>query len=834
MTQPQVSLSRGPALALAQGTEFDLIVVGGGITGAATARDAALRGLSVLLLEKDDFGSGTSSRSSKLIHGGLRYLETYQFRLVAESLRERERALQLAPHLATVSPFLYLVYDGYPNPMALVNLGLTFYDIASGRWSLRRHRMLSAAEVLEREPRLNPDGLKGAGLYYDVLTDDARYTLDNVKSAAEQGAVVLNHVAVTGLLREGAGVTGVTASDRLTGAELGFRGKAVVNATGPWSGRLVEQEYGAPGPAPRPSKGVHLVFSKDDFPLNTPVFLRSPDDGRVVWPTPSLEADRVYVGTTDTEFTGDPDDVVPTEQDIAYLLNVANHTIPDAKLDESHILGSWAGLRPLIAPAPGTMVGNASREHKVSTGPGGMITISGGKLTSNRVMAKHVVDEALRVLGRPAGRYLADRVPISGGGRGQLAGAEAVLSASDAPAELAAQWLRRYGGNAEKVLARWVCRPDERSVIGPRLLTTAELRYCVEEEGCCSLEDLLVRRTSAFFWDADGGLREVDAVGSALAGLLDWDAAELARQIAGYAELVQRHRPGYRLPERSNPAEPVVHTAGAPVPRAFDAYLFDLDGTIYLGDHLLPGVTELMSAISRTGRKRVFITNNSTRSRAEYAARLQSLGLDATAAEVVTSGTLTAAWIRTHLPEAVAFVLGEAPLLEEFAAAGVRFSEDPSEITLVVASYDRGFDYRKLQLAFDALRGRPEVGFIATHPDPYCPFPGGRGEPDAAAVIAAIEACTGRSCQQVIGKPSPAAVTTALELLGTGVEATIMVGDRLRTDVAMGRAAGTATALVLGGDTSLEQVRAAAPHALPDYVLESLEALVPALGRAVP
>ncbi|MFV0406233.1 MAG: FAD-dependent oxidoreductase [Propioniciclava sp.] len=828
-----------PNLADVAATEFDLIVIGGGITGAATARDAALRGLSVLVLDKGDFASGTSSRSSKLIHGGLRYLETFQFRLVAESLRERERALRLAPHLTSVSPFLYLSYDGYPQSLPLVNLGLTFYDAASGQWAARRHRMLSPEQVLEREPHLNPEGLRGAGLFYDVLTDDARYTLGHVQGAAEQGAVVVNHVTVTGIVRSAGRVVGVTARDDLTDASAEIGARIVVNATGPWSGQLQAQEYGADSPVLRPSKGVHLVFSKADFPLNTPVFLRSPDDGRMVWPTPALEPDRVYVGTTDTEFRGNPDEVVPEEQDIRYLLNVANHTIPDAKLDDSHVIGSWAGLRPLIPPAPGTTTGDTSREHKVSTGPGGMITIAGGKLTSNRVMAKHAVDEVFRALGRRSSPYLADRVPIAGGGRGQLAAAASALRAADVPADLAALWLRRHGGRATQVLQRWLDHPAERAVVGPRSLTAAEIRFCVEAESCVTLEDLLVRRTSAFFWDPDGGLGQVAAVSAVLAELLGWDHTEQTRQITGYADLVRRHRPGYRMPDAvarllDGSDLPHLSTPATPVPRTFAAYLFDMDGTIYLGDRLLPGVDELITALQAAGRKRAFLTNNSTRTRAEYAAKLTALGIEASPAEVVTSGTLTAQWLRTHQPDAVAFVIGEPPLVAEFVAAGIALSEDPADITVVVASYDRGFDYRKLQIAFDALRGRPHVGFLATHPDPYCPFPGGRGEPDAAAVIGAIEACSGRVCERVIGKPSPEAATTTLALLGVSATDAIMVGDRWRTDIAMGRAAGMATALVLGGDTSQAELARLDPAQLPDYVLGRIDALAPALRGETP
>ncbi|MDR0416387.1 MAG: HAD-IIA family hydrolase, partial [Propionibacteriaceae bacterium] len=267
-------------------------------------------------------------------------------------------------------------------------------------------------------------------------------------------------------------------------------------------------------------------------------------------------------------------------------------------------------------------------------------------------------------------------------------------------------------------------------------------------------------------------------------------------------------------------APPAVAKA---VAETFDAYLFDMDGTVYLGSGALPGAVELMRAIDQAGRRRAFVTNNPTRTRAEYAAKLAGLGIPATPEDVVTSATLTAAWILAHRPDAVCFPVGEAPLHEELSSRGIRLSEDPAEITLVISSYDRTFAYWKLQVAFDALRNRPECGFIATHPDFYCPFPGGRGEPDAAAITAAIEACTRRTCELVVGKPSPTMLTTALELLGgVAPERAVMVGDRLRTDIAMGIAAGARTALVLTGDTALGELGDWPPEAWPDYVLESV------------
>lgn len=523
---------------------FDVVVIGGGITGAASARDAALRGLSVLLVEKDDFGSGTSSRSSKLIHGGLRYLQTYQFGLVAESLRERERMLRLAPHLTEVRPFLYLLYDGDPESRSLLNLGLTFYDAASGAWLRRRHRMLSADEVHEREPHLATAGLRGAGLFYDALTDDARLTLATVAGAREAGAQTLNHAAVTGLLVEGGHARGVTITDRTTGATYDVHARQVLNATGPWTDRTLALETGAAHEDRlRPTKGVHIVLRRSDFPLGTAVFLRSPDDNRVVWPIPSLDEDLVYIGTTDTDYAGDPDRVVPDETDIRYLLNVANRAVPTARLTPDHVVGSWAGLRPLIAPPPGTSTGNTPREHVITTGPTGMLTIAGGKLTSNRVMAKHLVDAAVKNLGVRTAPYSAHKVPVAGGAPYDQAAFLAAASLAGVPDEVARSWARRYGSASPRVLARWTEDPEAGVVIGPRGLSRAEIRYCVAEEMCAGLADLLVRRTGIFFWERSGGLDEIEEITAELGSLLGWTADRAQQEVDDYRSFVAAHRP---------------------------------------------------------------------------------------------------------------------------------------------------------------------------------------------------------------------------------------------------------------------------------------------------
>lgn len=523
------------------GRRFDLVVIGGGVTGAATARDAALRGLAVLLVEKDDFAAGTSSRSSKLIHGGLRYLQSYQFGLVAESVREREKALQLAPHLTQVRPFIYLLYDSYPESKWLLNLGLTFYDVASGSPIRRRHRMLSAAQVQQREPHLRTAGLIGGGLYYDVLTDDARFTLDVAKGAANAGATLLNHAAVTGLVLEGGRARGVRIDDQLTGEHCQVRARQVVSCAGPWTDavRALEQ---AGGGHLRPTKGVHIVLRKSDFPLNTAVFLRSPDDNRVVWPTPSLEKDVVYIGTTDTDYTGPVDDVHPEQADIGYLLNVANHTIPGAHLTERHVVGSWAGLRPLVAPPPGVSESNTSREHEITEGPTGMLTISGGKLTTARVMARQLVDRVERAIEHRSS-YRAGRVPLPGADPAQLREVRARAAVAGVPSDLLDRWVGKYGSNAAGILDRYLAADANTEVLGARGLTRAELAYCVAEEMVLTLADLMIRRTSTFFWEADGGLSTVQPVADELERLVPWEPGRKEIEIERYRNLVRQHRP---------------------------------------------------------------------------------------------------------------------------------------------------------------------------------------------------------------------------------------------------------------------------------------------------
>ncbi|MEW1861131.1 glycerol-3-phosphate dehydrogenase/oxidase [Streptomyces sp. NPDC088194] len=528
-------------------TEADLLVIGGGITGASVARDAALRGLSVVLVDRDDFAGGTSSRSSKLIHGGLRYLQTYQFRMVHESVREREVMMRIAPHLADLQPFMYLVYDGYPEGRALLNLGLTFYDAFSRAPLKRWHRMLGRDAVLRREPHLNATGLKGAGLYHDALTDDARLVIDVLESASRAGALLGNHREVTGFLRDGGRIAGAEIVDRLTGEHITVRARTVVNAAGPWVDRVLGLERAPEHPTLRPTKGVHIVLRTEDFPLRTAVFLRSPSDSRVVWPTPAGDGRHVYVGTTDTDFTGSLDEVVGDEEDFTYLLEAANHALPGAHVDSSHIVASWAGLRPLIAPLPGTSNSAASREHSITVGDSGLITAAGGKLTTARLMAAQIVDTAAGHLADRWGQRglppsTTGKVPISGGDPGELADARQALTTAPVAEATRQRWLRRYGGNAA-LLARAATRhAADGEPIGDSVLTPAEIRHAVVHDMAMTVSDVLVRRTGSFFWSADGDAAAVEQVSDALEAAHGYSPHDRARQQADYAHWVARNR----------------------------------------------------------------------------------------------------------------------------------------------------------------------------------------------------------------------------------------------------------------------------------------------------
>ncbi|MCG3211235.1 MAG: Aerobic glycerol-3-phosphate dehydrogenase [Anaerolineae bacterium] len=536
------------------GQTFDLLIIGGGATGTSAARDAALRGLSVALLEKNDFGSGTSSRSTKLFHGGLRYLEKFEFGLVREACRERELMLTLAPHLSHPRPFIYLLYNGYhmmfkwlPATLLMLNAGLTMYDAFSGNPRERHHKILNKQKLLAIEPQLNPHGLKGGGYYYDFLTDDGRFTIETMKGACAAGALAANYTAVKGLVQDNGRIAGVEAVDLLSGQEGVIRARQVINTTGPWTDEIRFMEQGVKDKMLSPTKGVHIVLRKKDFPLNHAVFLQSPRDGRTVWPIPALDSDLVYIGTTDTYYQDSFDHVVATHNDIDYLLEVANFTIPGCNLGYEHIVGTWAGLRPLVKPQGNLAASSVSREHEIFVSPNGLLNIAGGKLTTARVMGYQVVDKAIELLGEnfgvrglPATKTATE--PLSGGDARDIERARQLAPGVNLPDDVKERLLAHYGGNFTKIAGLAGADAAAARSLGGHKLIAAEIRYAVEDEMAMTVTDFFTRRASIFYWTPDGGLDVVADVAAEMGRLHSWTPAQTAQQIAAYRQWVAANR----------------------------------------------------------------------------------------------------------------------------------------------------------------------------------------------------------------------------------------------------------------------------------------------------
>ena len=562
---------------------FDLLVIGGGITGAGVALDAAGRGLRTALVERGDFAAGTSSRSSKLVHGGLRYLQQKEFRLVYEALAERQRLLRLAPHLVKPLPFLIPVFAsgvaGQARARAYargVGTALWLYDATGGARIGRLHKRLSKREALELMPDLDGRKLAAGFLYYDARVDDARLTLTVVKTAASLGAVVANRVEATGLLRAGAGghIEGAVLTDRLTGRPLETRAAAVVNAAGVWADELRALDEGANPHSIRPAKGVHITLPAGRPALDIAAVLSVPGDRRSVFVIPW--GDRIYVGTTDTDYDGPLDDPQCTADDVDYLLGALNAWIT-RPVGRQEVVGTWAGLRPLVGgagpagdrhgpggggggkPRPATKTADLSRRHAVRVAPSGLVTIVGGKLTTYRAMAEDTVDEAVRVIRRqrPA------RVPDSRSGSTPLFGADGYEELTEPgaaerlglPADVVAHLAGRFGGHARAVAAMVRERPElgERLVPGLPYLK-AEAVYAVRYEMALTLEDVLSRRTRALLLDAAASAGAAPAAAGLIGAELGWSDEERARQVAAFLGLVERQR------RAADPAEDAVET----------------------------------------------------------------------------------------------------------------------------------------------------------------------------------------------------------------------------------------------------------------------------------
>ncbi|MDP1889422.1 MAG: glycerol-3-phosphate dehydrogenase/oxidase [Gemmatimonadaceae bacterium] len=533
------ALTRTAQLARLRQRRFDVLVVGGGITGAGIARDAARRGLDVALVERDDFASGTSSRSSRLVHGGVRYLEHGHLRLVFESSHERRVLLRIAPHLVRPLAFTWPVYAGARVPRWKLRAGLLLYDLLALFRNVAPHRGLSAAEIAESEPMLARQSLMGGARYFDAATDDARLTLATLLDAAVSGATVLNHAEVTGLQWEGGRVSGASVTDRLGGHTLDIGASCVVNATGPWTDGVRRMEHPTSVPAVLGSKGVHIAVPAARVGNRGAITLLAPD-GRVMFVLPAGTC--TLIGTTETETTETPDDVRATRGDVEYLLHAANRVFPDAALTPDDVIAAWAGIRPLAAAVARSGDANsASREHLVETGPGGVITVTGGKLTSYRVVARDVVNAVFHALARTSPRIRTDRIPLAGGDVPDLDAELAAARAATGTDDIAAWLVHAYGGAWHQVWARAAADP----ALGARLLTSlpyivAEVVHTVEAEFACTVADVLVRRTHLAFETRDHGLAVAPRVAALMAPLLGWTDRGVELAVDEYRATIER------------------------------------------------------------------------------------------------------------------------------------------------------------------------------------------------------------------------------------------------------------------------------------------------------
>ncbi|MDF2668844.1 MAG: glycerol-3-phosphate dehydrogenase [Paenibacillus sp.] len=534
---------------------LDILVIGGGITGAGIALDAASRGMKPALIEMQDYAAGTSSRSTKLVHGGLRYLKQLEIKIVAEVGKERAIVYENGPHVTTPEWMLLPIYAGGTFGKLSTSFGLRLYDYLAGVKKGERRKMLKVEETLKREPLLVKNGLKGSGYYVEYRTDDARLTIEVMKKAVELGARAVNYAKVEELLYEKSKLIGVVVVDQLSGHSYRILAKKVINATGPWVDTLREKDDSNRGKTLHLTKGVHLVFDQSRFPLKQAVYFDTPDH-RMVFAIP--RAGKTYVGTTDTNYSGDKVNPQLTMLDRSYLLAAVNSMFPTIKLSAEDVESSWTGLRPLIHQE-GKDPSEISRRDEVLVSDSGLISIAGGKLTGYRKMAEAVVNQAVALLEQegspviPASRTM--RLPISGGDLGGSAKLEAFVSSKreeavrlGLSAAEAERLVRRYGTNVADVLERIRKLGAAGSGEQPLLQKSveAELAYSIDHEMTVKPVDFFIRRTGALYFDIDWVNRWKAPVIGWMKERLEW-SDETA---AGYAQELEE-----RLHEATVPAE---------------------------------------------------------------------------------------------------------------------------------------------------------------------------------------------------------------------------------------------------------------------------------------
>jgi glycerol-3-phosphate dehydrogenase len=555
---------RADALARLESDSFDLVVIGGGVTGAGVALDAASRGLRTALVERGDFASGTSSKSSKLVHGGLRYLQQGEVGLVYEALAERQRLLRNAPHLVKLLPFLIPMFGRngvIPAKIArLLGTAMWGYDLTGGFRIGKFHKRVTKAEALEYFPTLPPENLVSGYLYYDAAADDARLVLTLLRTAAySYDAVVANQVSVVGLGHNASG-----RADRVEveadGRRFEIRTRAVVNAAGVWSDEVRALDEGQHPDTIRPAKGVHISVPHRLLGNTIAAVIPVRKDRRSVFVVP--QGDFSYIGTTDTDYDGPLDDPECTPQDVEYLLDAINAACVNTIRTED-IVGTWAGLRPLVKSASSGRTADLSRRHKVGRSRSGVVTITGGKLTTYRRMAADTVDAVVGDMGDVPGEWRKSRtkkLPL----RGAEGYATAVSAARGYPAvspQLAEHLADRYGGEARALMGMVQTDPELAEPLVPGLpYVRAEALFAVRHEMARSVDDVLSRRTRARLYARDDTAEAAGEVAALIAGELDWSAEQADASAARYRELCEHERRAADLP----PVELADALAGGP------------------------------------------------------------------------------------------------------------------------------------------------------------------------------------------------------------------------------------------------------------------------------
>lgn len=541
--------------------EFDVVVVGGGITGVGVALDAASRGLRTALIERDDFASGTSSKSSKLVHGGLRYLQQGEISLVYEALAERQRLLRNAPHLVKPLPFLIPMFGKngiIPAKIArLLGFAMWGYDLTGGIRIGKMHKRLDHDAALAYMPTLRTDRLVSGYLYYDAAADDARLVVTVARTAAlDHGAVIANRVSASGLSKDPSGrIDGVVVN--ADGEEFTIRTRAVVNAAGVWADDIKAQDQGQHPDTIRPAKGIHITVPWRLIRNEIAAVIPVPQDRRSVFVVP--QGDLTYIGTTDTDYTGPLDDPQCTPEDIAYLLKAVNAAC-STKVTESDILGAWAGLRPLVKSASSGRTADLSRRHRIDESGSGLVSITGGKLTTYREMAADTVDVVVKELRAHANdpvhsdrlsrmtRSITKKLPLRGAaGYASLDGARKVYP--NVPSAVVDHLKDRYGGESRVLMSMIEADPTMGEPLVAGLpYVRAEALFAVRNEMASTVDDVLSRRTRARIFGRDDSAAAAAAVGALIADELGWSDEQRDASVAEYRASVEHERESAGLP----------------------------------------------------------------------------------------------------------------------------------------------------------------------------------------------------------------------------------------------------------------------------------------------